>query len=185
MKVKLFFAALLIAGCAQVTEKAKKPNFGIGGKNAVQYVIEKHPEWADNMESAEVVEADYVLSDRGIALDQVKYAYASLAYSQNEISRDSFSNMMDCMFDELAAIELSWRYGIAVNDSLRQIEKYKPNFAKVFTVAVKMKSGVEHKEKVLMQRDSITPRAIEQEYLYELRKYFDDYSSMSSSLYRF
>ena len=54
-------------------------------------------------------------------------------------------------------VDMSWNYGISVNDSLKKLEKYEYGWYVVYTVEAEMKSGVKQQYRVLMQRDGIKP----------------------------
>lgn len=164
IKAKIFFlTTFALIACS----KTKTNNFGPGATNAVQYLMENHPEWGENVEQAEVIAEDSLLTDRGVRLDAAKLAMKSLSVYEGKVSKKEFMALLDSTGVVLWDIGLSWKG----QDSLSRLEKYKDILQKVYTIKIKMKSGAEYHERVLMERDGVTPRSTENEFLQDLNKH--------------
>ena len=169
-KILISLLVLSLFGCSRVSSLN---NYGQGGKNASQYVLQQVPELSEYIESVAATKEDSLLTDRMLAFGQVQFAKAGTDYWQDKICRKQYQHIIDSTAQALQDVQNSWIYGDIVNDSLKTLTKYINNWAKVYTVTVKMKSGVEKMVRVLMDGDGITPRMTEQQFSTKL----DDYSN--------
>ena len=145
--------------------------YGKGGENASQYVCGQVPELRDDIKSAEATAEDSLLTDRMLAFGQMQFAKAGANFWQEKITKEQYQYIIDSTANVLQDVQNSWIYGATVNDSLRKESKYKYNWAKVYTVTIKMNSGVIKSVRVLMDNDGETPRMTEKQFERELRGY--------------
>ena len=167
MKGKLLLFVLFISACNQTTNNG----FGQGGKNATQFVREQIPELKSEIESVETTFEDSLLTDRIVSFGQIQFAKAGTDYWEDKISREQYQIIIDSSANVLHDIQYSWQFSDVINDSLKQLSKYSDNWAKVYTVTVKMKSGIEKEIRILMDKDGITPRMTEKQFEDELHNY--------------
>lgn len=179
-KIFITLIVLSVIGCGQIIVS----KYGQGGKNAVQYVREQVPELREDIESLEATAEDSLLTDRMLSFGKVQFAKAGADFWQDEISREQYQNILDSTSQVLQDVQNSWIYGIVVNDSLRRLKKYEYNWAKVYTVTIKMKSGVEKKVRILMDNDGITPRMTEKQFSIKLQEYTDKMIEAQRDIYR-
>lgn len=168
-KYFVVFVTFFTIGLSQ----AHAGNYGKGGENAAQYVREQIPELRYDIESVEATAEDSLLTDRMLALGQVQFAKAGTNFWQDKITKEQYQYIVDSTANALQDVQDSWIYGAVVNDSLRRVNKYRYNWAKVYTVTVKMKSGVTKTVRVLMDKDGETPRMTEKQFEQRLRGYSD------------
>lgn len=179
-KICIALIVLFLIGCGQVTIS----KYGQGGKNAAQYVREQVSENREDIESLEATAEDSLLTDRMLSFGQVQFAKAGADFWQDKISREQYQHIIDSTAQALQDVQNSWLYGIVVNDSLRKLKKYEYNWAKVYTVTIKMKSGVEMEVRILMDNDGITPRMTEKQFGQELQEYTDKMIEAQRDIYR-
>lgn len=161
--------AVLIVSCSQ--QKPTSNDYGLGGRNACQFIHEQVPELCEDIESVEIAEEDSLLSDAILAFDQARIIEAGTAYLNGEMSREDYQEMVDYYFLVAKDISNSWQFGIVVNDSLHQLSKYESCWRKVYKVKVTMKSGATRDSRVLMENDGTTPRMTEQQFSQQLLEY--------------
>lgn len=180
-KVSSILIVLTLIGCGQVTIS----KYGQGGKNAAQYVREQMPELRDDIESLETTGEDSLLTDRMLSYGRVQFSQARVDFSEDNINREQYQQIIDSTANVLRDVRNSWIYGIVVNDSLRKLKQYEDNWAKVYTVTVKMKSGVEKEFRILMDNDGITPRMTQKEFGQKLQEYSDMIIEAQRDIYRY
>lgn len=181
--MKKFLVTLItlsLIGCGQVGVN----KFGQGGKNAAQYVHEQVPNLKEDIESMETTAEDSLLTDRMLSLGQLQFAQAGADFWQDKINREQYQDIIDNTSQALQDVQNSWLYGVVVNDSLRKLEKYEYNWAKVYTVTIHMKSGVKKDVRVLMDQDGTTPRMTEDQFGMELHEYTDKILEAQRDIYR-
>lgn len=163
MKKVLLFVILtaIMTSC-----DSKQSKYGVGGRNACQFVKEKTVNQSDNIESIEVISEDSLLSDIGLTFASIRASNVKAAYYSGLISYNEMSRVLDSCKAELMAIEQSWRYGTVS----KTIKKYEYQWRKVYTIRITMKSSVTKETRVLMDQDGITPRILEMDFFDELRK---------------
>ena len=174
---KLFFIIIIAA-----TFTACRNQYGTGGSNAAQYVREKHPEQAANIESIEAVDEDSLLTDLPLTYGRVEFAKAGLEYVQGNMTRKQYESIVDSTENIIYDIKCSWLAGLVDNDSLRKLEKYDGAWRKAYTVRVTMKSSITKDIRVLMDNDGLTPRATEGEFMAQLDEYFADIEQAHDNL---
>lgn len=179
-KTCIALIVIILIGCGQVTIS----KYGQGGINAAQYVREQASENREDIESLETTSEDSLLTDRMLSFGQVQFAKSGADFWQDKISRDQYQQIIDSTAQALQDVQNSWLYGIVVNDSLRKLKKYEYNWAKVYTVTIKMKSGVENEVRILMDNDGITPRMTEKQFSQELQEYTDKIIEAQRDIYR-
>lgn len=168
---KIMFLALFIVGLtACVTEQDK---YGQGGRNACQFVKEQVPELRDDIDKIEVVEEDSLLSDNMLSFGRAQFANAGSDFWNKKITRQEYKQIIDSTANAIQDVQYSWQYSVAVNDSLKQLEKYKQCWRKVYTIRVTMKSGTTQEQRILMDSDGITPRMLEKDFFNKLQEYTD------------
>lgn len=153
--------------------KNLKQKLAKGAENACQFVKEKIPELRDDIASIEVVKTDTLLGDIILIFEKALFAKAGSDFLNETITREEYEKIIDERELVLTDIGDSWQFGIVVNDSLRQLEKYKSCWRKVYKVKVTMKSGVTREPRVLMDSDGMTPRMLEKEFGRSLEEYWD------------
>jgi hypothetical protein len=179
MKKSIIVAiAVMLMGCGQISSK-----FGQGGKNAAQFVKEQVPQLKEDIESFETIAEDSLLTDRMLSLGSVQQARTNAEFWEGKISRDQYQQFIDSTSNVLQDVQYSWQFSNVVNDSLKKLTKYQYNWAKVYTVRVKMKSGVEKDVRVLMDQDGITPRMTEKQFGEELQEYTDKMIQAQRDIY--
>ena len=165
-KVSFYLLTLALVACNNTSSK-----YGLGGRNAVQFLKEQAAEVAQNAESIEVTDEDSLLCDIGLMFG-VNDVYKALEkYNNGEISLKEARAVRDSVMHDGADVENTWNYGITVTDSLKRLTKYEGQWRKVYTVTIKMKSQTTDDVRVLMDEDGITPRCTEKQFskrLYDL-----------------
>ncbi len=159
MKNYLIIAILLVlTGCNQTQMK-----YGLGGKNACQFVKEQVPGLRDDIQDVEVIAEDSLLCDLGMTFGDLTLSKQGAAFLKGEISKEELRAIIDSVAIAATDVEYSWRFSNVVNDSLKQLSKYDGMWRKVYTIKVTMKSGTTKEPRVLMDTDGITPRMIERD----------------------
>lgn len=179
-KFLITLITLSLIGCNQMSVN----KYGQGGKNAAQYLREQVSNLDEDIESIETTAEDSLLTDRMLSFGQVQFAKAGADFWQDRINREQYQDIIDNTSQALQDVQNSWLYGIVVNDSLRKLSKYEYNWAKVYTVTIRMKSGVEKEVRVLMDQDGITPRMTEKQFGEELQEYTDKMVEAQRDIYR-
>ncbi|MBR2237528.1 MAG: hypothetical protein IJ887_06595 [Prevotella sp.] len=179
-KFTITLITLALICCNQV----RVNNFGQGGKNAAQYILDQLSDEKEFIESIEVTAEDSLLTDRMLSFGQVQFAIAGADYWQDIINREQYQYIIDSTSQVLQDVQDSWHYSIAVKDSLKKLEKYKDNWAKVYTVKILLKNGYETKIRILMDQDGTTPRMTEDQFNMELKEYTDKISAAQRDIYR-
>lgn len=165
-KYSFIVLALFFFGCVQAVNK-----YGQGGENALQFVRALALEMQEDVISAEIVNEETLLTDRMLSLGQAQFATASSNYAQGKISRAQYQYLVDSTSLALQDVRNSWQKSNAVNDSLKTLVKYKYNWAKVYTLNVKLGNGETGDIRVLMDKDGITPLMTELQFEDQLQKY--------------
>ena len=178
-KIYVTLIVLSMIGCSQANNQ-----YGQGGKNAIQYIREFSPELKENIVSIDVTKEDSLLTDRTLAFGQVQFVKAGADYWQDLISRKQYQHIIDSTTQAIQDVQNSWQYGNVVNDSLRTLSKYKYNWAKVYTITFRMKSGYEESVRVLMDKDGITPRMTEIDFDDKLQQYTDQVIKAQRDIYK-
>lgn len=156
--ILLCITAITAIGCNQEQMK-----YGQGGRNACQYVREQIPEQTDNVERVEVIGEDSLLGTDYLSTGDMMVFRAETDYYENRISRQRLDAIIDSVARSLQDVQDSWTVGIVVNDSLRQLDKYRSHWRQVYTVQVTMKSGVTKYPRVLMDHNGTTPYCMEKD----------------------
>ena len=170
MKRTLFFCVLAVLFASCVEHK----RYSTGEWRACQFVKESVPQLRQDIASVEVVGEDSLLSDIILTFEMVSFAAAGVDYLNDVISKEEYRRIIDEREQVLQDVTDSWSYGESVNDSLRELDKYRGCWRKVYRVCVTMKSGVTKSPRVLMDKDGITPRMLERDFGREVDKYQDD-----------
>ena len=167
-KITLLLLTLALVACNSTSSK-----FGQSGNNAVQFVKEQLPEFAQNAESIEVIGEDSLLCDIGLMFG-INDVYKALEkYNNGEITLKEARAVRDSVLHDGTDVENTWRYGSIVTDSLKQLTKYEGQWRKVYTVTINMKSQTTKEVRVMMDNDGTTPRYTDEQFsdrLYELCK---------------
>ena len=175
----LVLFALLLTACNQTSSN----EFGQGGQNAAQFVREQIPEIRDDIETIKTTKEDSLMTDRIVSFGQIQFAKAGSDYWEDKISREQYQSIIDSSANVLQDIQYSWQFSNVINDSLKQLSKYNNNWAKVYTVTVKMKSGIEKEVRILMDNDGITPRMTEKQFEDEIQDYAKKMSQAQKDIY--
>ena len=138
--------------------------FGLGGKNAAQFIKEKTNGQTD-IASIETIREDSFLCDIGFGFAEIELAKKGVELLKDNISKDEFESIIDSISNATTDVLCSWQMGKEFNDSLRKLKKYDGMWRKVYTVRVTMKSGMTNNPRVLMDEDGITPRETEREMM--------------------
>jgi hypothetical protein len=159
MKNYLIIAILLVlTGCNQTQMK-----YGLGGKNACQFVKEQVPGLREDIQSLEVIAEDSLLCDMVMSFGDITLSKQGAAFLKGEISKDELRTTIDSIAKAATDVEYSWQFSNVINDSLKKLPKYKGLWRKVYTVRVTMKSGITKVPRVLMDTDGTTPRMMERD----------------------
>ena len=173
-KVLFYLITLALVACNSTSSK-----YGLGGKNAVQFIKEQASGAAQNAESIEVTGEDSLLCDIGLMFG-VKDVYKALKkYNNGEISLKEARAVRDSVMHDGADVEDTWKFGSIVTDSLRHLSRYEGQWRKVYTVTIKMKSQTTDEVRVLMEEDGITPRYTDKQFSARLYELFNQISSIS------
>lgn len=159
--------------------------YGQGGQNACQFVKEQVPGIRDDIANVEVIEQDSLLGDIGIIFAKTELAKKSNLFLAKEITKDEFEAFVDSITHNATDIAFSWQFGIVVNDSLKQLEKYKYQWRKVYKIRVTMKSGITKEPRVLMDDDGITPRMLETDMEKTLNDFTKDVIDATHLIYQY
>ena len=173
-KVSFYLLTLALVACNSTSSK-----YGLGGKNAVQFIKEQASGAAQNAESIEVTGEDSLLCDIGLTFG-VKDVYKALEkYNNGEISLKKARAVKDSVMHDGADVEDTWKFGSIVTDSLRHLSRYEGQWRKVYTVTIKMKSQTTDEVRVLMEEDGITPRYTDKQFSARLYELFNQINSIS------
>ena len=173
-KVSFYLLTLALVACNSTSSK-----YGLGGKNAVQFIKEQASGAAQNAESIEVTGEDSLLCDIGLTFG-VKDVYKALEkYNNGEISLKEARAVRDSVMHDGADVEDTWKFGSVVTDSLRHLSRYEGQWRKVYTVTIKMKSQTTDEVRVLMEEDGITPRYTDKQFSARLYELFNQINSIS------
>ena len=179
MKQLFLFVTILFGIIA-----CKQSPYGQGGKNAIQFLKEQATASAEDIESIEVTGEDSLLCDRALTLNEVALAKAGADYAAGNINKDNYQAIID-KFSQIATdISFSWQYSIAVNDSLRKLDKYDSDWRKVYEVTTTMKSGTTVTTRILMDSDGMTPRMTEKQFAEELNEWTDKLVKAQQDLFQ-
>ena len=176
----LMLFALLSTACNQTSSN----EFGQGGQNAAHFVREQISDIQNDVETIKTTKEDSLMTDRIVSFGQIQVAKAGSNYWEDKISREQYQSIIDSSANVLQDIQYSWQFSNVINDSLKQLSKYNNNWAKVYTVTVKMKSGIEKEVRILMDNDGITPRMTEKQFSEVLQEYTDKMVEAQRDIYR-
>lgn len=162
----LITLAALVMACQQSDK---------GAKNAIQFVREEMSSLADDIKDIRVIGQDsvvFLLWETAAVIDSTA-RFAESSYYQLEartkVDTEGFGTFLrrhGSTFDEAYQHWLTIPYtSDTVND--------KHSWRKIYLVEIEMKSGKVREERVIMDRDSITPRYTSQGYVQELKEYND------------
>lgn len=157
-KYSLVAILFILIGCSQTPSK-----YGLGGRNACQFIKEQVQECHDDIQDIEVVAEDSLLCDLGMTFGDITLSKQGSAFLNGEISKEELSATIDSIAMAATDVENSWRFSNIVNDSLKMLSKYDGIWRKVYTIRINMKSGTTKDFRVLMDTDGITPRMIERD----------------------
>ena len=160
-------------------ELFENKKYGLGGRNAVQFVKEQASVAAQNAESIEVTGEDSLLCDIGLMFGVNDVYKALKKYNNGEISLKEARAVRDSVMHDGADVEDTWKFGSIVTDSLRHLSRYEGQWRKVYTVTIKMKSQTTDEVRVLMEEDGITPRYTDKQFSARLYELFNQISSIS------
>ena len=173
-KVSFYLLTLALVACNSTSSK-----YGLGGKNAVQFIKEQASGAAQNTESIEVTGEDSLLCDIGLMFG-VNDVYKALEkYNNGEIALKEARAIRDSVMHDGADVEDTWKFGSIVTDSLRHLSRYEGQWRKVYTVTIKMKSQTTDEVRVLMDEDGTTPRYTDKEFSARLYELCNQISSIS------
>ena len=173
-KVSFYLLTLVLVACNSTSSK-----YGLGGRNAVQFVKEQASGAAQNAESIEVTGEDSLLCDIGLMFG-VNDVYKALEkYNNGEISLKEARAVRDSVMHDGADVEDTWKFGSIVTDSLRHLSRYEGQWRKVYTVTIKMKSQTTDEVRVLMNGDGTTPRCTDKQFSASLYELCNEISSIS------
>lgn len=167
MRKGLLLFVILVGLSACHTEQSK---YGIGGRNACQFVKEQVPGLREDISNIEVIGEDSMICDIGLGFGFDRVYEAEKLYYVDKMSRQELDRVLDSMNLELTFVENSWKYGTPKTYG----NKFDGQWRKVYTVRVTMKSGVIKEPRVLMDQDGTTPRMMEKDFEMKLQKYADD-----------
>ena len=173
-KVSFYLLTLALVACNSTSSK-----YGLGGKNAVQFIKEQASGAAQNTESIEVTGEDSLLCDIGLMFGVNDVYKALKKYNNGEISLKEARAVRDSVMHDGADVEDTWKFGSIVTDSLRHLSRYEGQWRKVSTVTLKMKSQTTDEVRVLMEEDGITPRYTDKQFSARLYELFNQISSIS------
>ena len=142
------------------TEQLK---YGEGGRNACLFVREQVPELRDDIDKIEVIGEDSLLGDLWMSFASVELAKNGAEYMKGNLKKEEYSAFIDSLTAVATDMYESWMFSIVVNDSIKQLPKYKDELRKVYKIRVTMKSGVIKEPRVLMDKDGLTPRMLEKD----------------------
>ena len=174
IKVSFYLLTLALVACNSTSSK-----YGLGGKNAVQFIKEQASGAAQNTESIEVTGEDSLLCDIGLMFGVNDVYKALKKYNNGEISLKEARAVRDSVMHDGADVEDTWKFGSIVTDSLRHLSRYEGQWRKVYTVTIKMKSQTTDEVRVLMEEDGITPRYTDKQFSARLYELFNQISSIS------
>lgn len=137
-----------------------------GEKNAAQYVKNINA----GVEEAAVIAADTVFSYEMLAFDQAPLAEKQFKYSCGELARDEYVKFLDNYIKNYDEIHDSQQLRI-YTDSLMKTDKYKYSKRVRYTVEAKYNDGRTKEERVLMERDGITPECTQHDANKQMREY--------------
>lgn len=154
---------MILMMCAMAACSTNDMKYGQGGRNACQFVKEQVPELRDDIDEAEVIEEDSLLTDLYLDSGDMALHKGEVDYYEGRISRQQLDSIIDSVSVALKDLEWSWTLGIAVNDSLKKLDKYKTQWRKVYKIQVAMKSGMTKHPRVMMDYDGVTPYCMEKD----------------------
>lgn len=167
----LALSAIVIVACN--TEQNK---YGLGGRNACQFVKEQVPELREEIEKIEVIEEDSIICDIGLVRGMQRLNQVESLYYQNRVTRKDLEFVADSLNLELTFVENCWKSGVPKTYG----NKFDGQWRKVYTIRVTMKSGVTKEPRVLMEQNGITPRMLESDF----EKWLQNYASDLMGVYR-
>ena len=165
-------ALLTIALLAAVACSSEQMKYGQGGRNACQFIKEQLPGLRDDIKTIEVIGEDSLLSDIGLTFASLRAGYVKTAYYEGRTSYEEMDRVLDSCWAELMFVEQSWKYGTVS----KKVEKFRNQWRKVYTVRATLKSGDTRENRVLMDKDGVTPRKLESDFLIDLTQYYSIFS---------
>lgn len=165
-KVIFLLMATVIVACSD-------NKYGVGGRNACQFVKEQVPGLRDDIASVEVIEEDSLLSDFGMIFGSTLLAKSCAEFQEGKLSKDVFRNIIDSLAHDATDVTYSWQFSNVINDSLKTLKRYDGQWRKVYKVRVTMKSGDMKEPRVMMDNDGITPRMMER----DIEKSIEDFTN--------
>ena len=117
-KVSFYLLTLALVACNSTSSK-----YGLGGKNAVQFIKEQASGAAQNTESIEVTGEDSLLCDIGLMFGVNDVYKALKKYNNGEISLKEARAVRDSVMHDGADVEDTWKFGSIVTDSLRHLSR--------------------------------------------------------------
>lgn len=157
--ITVMMMAAALAGCSD------EQHISQAEANAIQYARESVFDKMTGVESVSVTASDSVLTDDMI--DEQHFETLANDMVSGKVSEDEFRFALDSIGTVLHDIWKTWRGDYYKED----VEgKYPGHWHAIYTVTATMKSGAEHKVRVLMKRDGITPDMTEDEYRNKQKK---------------
>lgn len=137
-----------------------------GEKNAAQYVKNINV----GVKEATVIAVDTVFNCEMLAFDQAPLAKKQFEYFKGELARDEYVEFLEYYAKNYDEIHDSQHFRI-YTDSLMKTDKYKYSKRVRYTVEAKYNDGRTTEERVLMERDGITPQCTQHDADKQMREY--------------
>lgn len=113
------------------------------------------------VQSVEVIKQDSVLVS---ILGPMQMAMMAHKFAAGEMGMKDYTHYVDSMMDVYKCVNLTWAEPDAKQSVCAQ-ERFRGQWRKVYQVRVLLADGEERTPRVLMDRDGITPRQLEQKAL--------------------